>query len=175
MRCFFSSTWESWSPREYFHCIQWDVWDCPFKDLLSTHLSLSLQWQEWLCWPRHGTLRLVQSSVPVKAGWWTHWEQLWEEGFGVTDGWQTGHEPAMCAHRSRKPTCDALKEAWPSHLEFKVLNDGCVQHGDLHSSQHLPAFTLLPTQWINLMREGKVQHYNKCFHTPVLKPAQLLI
>lgn len=113
--------------------------------------------------------------VPVKTGWWPHWEQLREEGFGVTDGWKTGHEPAMCTHRSRKATFAASKEAWPSGLEFKVLNDGYAQCGGLHSSQQLPAFPLLPTQWINLMREGKVQHYNKCFHMPLLKPALLLI
>lgn len=52
----------------------------------------------------------------------------------------------MCAHGSRNPTCAALKEAWPLGLEFKVLNDGCVQDEGLHSSQHLPAFSLLPTQ-----------------------------
>lgn len=109
MKMLFLSTWESWSPREYFHCIQWYGWGCPFKDP-SIHLSLSLHWQGWLCWPRHRTLHLVQSPVPVKTGWWTLWEQLWEGGFGVTDGQKTVHEPAMYTHRSRKPTCAAWKE-----------------------------------------------------------------
>lgn len=39
----------------------------------------------WLHWPRHRTLHQVQSPVPVKTGWWVLWEELWEEGFGVTD------------------------------------------------------------------------------------------
>ena len=44
--------------------------------------------------PAHGS---GQPLVPIQAGGWRAWEQLWGEGLGGTGGWKAGQELAMCA------------------------------------------------------------------------------
>lgn len=68
-------------------------------------------------------------------------------------------------------TDELWKASLGGHVCFKVSRDRYVQCGGSHSSQHLPVIPSLPTQWINLMRVGEVQHFNKCFHMPLLKHA----